>query len=120
MFDDVIEAHEVEAVSFVVHFLNWLRLDREKLPHVLRGLWGDFDSFRVLPTQFHGSLKEPTEPAADIQDAAGNVVATILRGFRPQFSFPAPAVFFCDEFFEVPGMGGNPVVKFFLSIDDCP
>jgi hypothetical protein len=64
MFDDVIEAHEVEAVSFVVHFLNWLSLDREKPSHVLRGLRGDFDPFWVFPTLFGGGLKERTEAEA--------------------------------------------------------
>jgi hypothetical protein len=120
MFDDVIEAHEVEAVSFVVHFLNWLSLDREKPSHVLRGLRGDFDPFWVFPTLFGGGLKERTEAAADIQDVASSVVGKIFRRFRPQFSFPASPVFFCGEFFEAAGIANKALVKFFLSFDDCP
>jgi hypothetical protein len=120
MFDDVIEAHDVETVSLVVNFLNWLGLDTEKPSHILRGLKGDFDPFWMFPSLFGGGLKEPTEAAADIQDVAGSVVGKIFRRFRPQFSFPASSVLFRGEFFEAAGIAGKALVKFFLSFNDCP
>lgn len=103
-----------------MYFLNWLGLHSEKPSHVLCGLRIDFYPFWVLPSLFGSGLKESTEPAADIQDVARSVAGKILRCFRPQFSFPAPAVFPFEEFSEAAGMAGNSFVKNFLSIDDCP
>jgi hypothetical protein len=107
MFDNVIEAYDIEMVSFVIHLLEWLSLDREISSHVFRDLSGNLNPFGVRPTLFGGGLKESAKPAPDIQDVARGVIRKIFRCFRLQSLFPASVTFSFDQSLETAGTGGK-------------